>query len=244
MKSLREWIGNWAFSRLKTIAPPPPNAPTAPATTNPNAKVLLHVGCGHSTLHDIPLSGFQNNHWEEIRLDIDPSVQPDITGTMTDMKAVENAFADAIYSSHNIEHLYPHEVHIALQEFLRVLKPNGFAVITCPDLQSVCALVAEGKLLEEAYTSEVGAIAPLDILYGYRPALAKGKLFMAHRMGFTLSTLMAILKEAGFATIVGACRPEIFDLWVLASKSPRTPEEMQALSKDYLLPNYESPQGD
>lgn len=160
------------------------------------------------------------------------------------MKAVENAFADAIYSSHNIEHLYPHEVHIALQEFLRVLKPNGFAVITCPDLQSVCALVAEGKLLEEAYTSEVGAIAPLDILYGYRPALAKGKLFMAHRMGFTLSTLMTTLKEVGFPTIVGACRPDAFDLWVLASKSPRTPEEMQALSKDYLLPNYESPQGD
>ena len=244
MKFLREWIGNWAFSHLKTIAPPPPNAPTAPATTNPNAKVLLHVGCGHSTLHDIPLSGFQNNHWEEIRLDIDPSVQPDITGTMTDMKAVENAFADAIYSSHNIEHLYPHEVHIALQEFLRVLKPNGFAVITCPDVQAAAAMIAEDRMFDTAYESPAGSITPFDILYSYRPFVEKNPQWMAHHCGFTLSTLMATLQNAGFASVIGARRLAAFDLWVLASKSPRTPEEMQALSKDYLLPNYESPQGD
>ena len=36
---------------------------------------------------------------------------------------------DAILSSQNIEHLYPHEVALALKEFLRVLRPDGFAVI-------------------------------------------------------------------------------------------------------------------
>jgi len=69
-------------------------------------------------------------------LDIDPSVAPDIVGTMTDMSAVATASIDAIFSSHNIEHLYPHEVPIALAEFLRVLKDDGFAVVTCPDLRS------------------------------------------------------------------------------------------------------------
>jgi predicted SAM-dependent methyltransferase len=83
-----------------------------------------------------------------VRLDIDGSVEPDVLGTMTDMPAMADASVDAIFSSHNIEHLYPHEVPIALGEFLRVLKPDGFAIITCPDLQSVCALVAKGKLLE------------------------------------------------------------------------------------------------
>jgi hypothetical protein len=52
---------------------------------------------------------------------------------------------------------------VALQEFLRVPKPEGFAVITCPDLQSVCALVAEDKLTDAAYDSPAGPIAPLDI---------------------------------------------------------------------------------
>jgi len=45
--------------------------------------------------------------WKEIRLDIDPANAPDILGTMLDMPAVADGSVDAIYSSHNIEHLYP-----------------------------------------------------------------------------------------------------------------------------------------
>ena len=50
-------------------------------------------------------------------------------------------------SPHNIEHLYPHEVSLALAEFRRVLKPEGL-FDPCPDLQSVCNLVAEDKLTD------------------------------------------------------------------------------------------------
>ena len=108
-------------------------------------------------------------------MDIDPGVDPDIVGTMTDMAAVPTASVDAVFSSHNIEHLYSHEVPVALGEFIRVLRPDGFAVITCPDLQSVARLIAEDKLIETAYVSPAGPIAPLDIVYGYRPALAAGR---------------------------------------------------------------------
>ena len=95
-------------------------------------KTFLHVGCVPKR-KDKTTRGFATDLWQEIRLDIDPSVAPDITGTMTDMSAVPSASVDAIFSSHNIEHLYPHEVPVALAEFKRVLKPDGFAVITCPD---------------------------------------------------------------------------------------------------------------
>jgi len=134
-------------------------------------KTFLHVGCGPKR-KDQTTAGFAE--WNELRFDIDESVQPDLVGTMTDMSSVSSDSVDAIFSSHNIEHLYPHEVPVALSEFLRVLKPNGFAVITCPDLQAVCALVAEVKLTEPAYTSPAGPIAPLDILYGHRPPIGKG----------------------------------------------------------------------
>lgn len=86
-----------------------------------------------------------------------------------------------MFSSHNIEHLYPREVPVALAEFLRVLKPYGIAVITCPDLESVCALIAEDKLSEVAYTSPAGPIAPIEILYGLRSSMARGNLYMSHR---------------------------------------------------------------
>jgi ubiquinone/menaquinone biosynthesis C-methylase UbiE len=59
---------------------------------------------------------------------------------MTDMSAVETSSMDALYSSHNIEHVYAHEVPKALAEFKRVLRPDGFVIITCPDIQAICAL--------------------------------------------------------------------------------------------------------
>ena len=53
-------------------------------------------------------------------MDIDPAVQPDIIGTMTEMQAVVDASVDAVFSSHNIEHRRHHIGSIALTEFHRV----------------------------------------------------------------------------------------------------------------------------
>lgn len=192
-------------------------------------KTFLHVGCGPKR-KDKTTSGFNTPEWTELRLDIDESVNPDIVGSMTDMSAVPDASVDAIFSSHNIEHLYPHEVPVALAEFKRVLKPEGFVVITCPDLQSVCALIAEDKLTEPAYTSPAGPIAPLDILYGLRTALARGNLFMAHRCGFTQKVLAGTLQAAGFGSIVSKRREKAFELWALATMAPMGEEALRALA--------------
>lgn len=190
---------------------------------------FLHIGCGPKH-KDQTTRGFNTDGWQELRFDIDESVKPDITGTMTDMSAVADESVDAIFSSHNIEHLYPHEVPIALKEFLRVLKPDGFAVITCPDLQSVCKLVAEDKLTEPAYTAPAGPIAPLDILYGHRPPMARGNLYMAHRCGFTQRVLSGTLQASGFKRVASKARPTAFDLWAVASRSARSEDEMRALA--------------
>ena len=178
---------------------------------------FLHVGCGGQRQEDtLPI--FNDGNWDEIRLDIDPAAQPDFLGSMTDLSALAEASVDAIYSSHNIEHLYPHEVSIALREFLRVLRADGFMVVTCPDLQSVCSLVAQNRLTETIYVSPAGPIAPLDILYGHRKAIEQGQTGMAHRGGFTRDSLVAALQCAGFGTVSAICRAEHFDLWAFAAK--------------------------
>ena len=194
-------------------------------------KTFLHVGCGPKH-KDQTTRGFNSPDWTELRLDIDESVKPDVVGTMTDMSLVATGSVDALFSSHNIEHLYPHEVPQALSEFKRVLSPDGFVVITCPDLQSVAALVAEDRLTEPAYVSPAGPIAPLDILYGHRPAMAAGNLYMAHRCGFTQKVLQATLQAAGFAHVATMRRAApAFDLWAAASKSKRSEDEMRALAQ-------------
>ena len=176
----------------------------------------------------------QPEDWREIRLDIDPAVRPDIVASILDMSIVPDASVDAVYSSHNIEHLYPHEVPIALAEFLRVLKPTGFLLLTCPDLQSICRLVVEDKLDLPAYVSPAGPIAPHDVLYGHRPQLAAGNLFMAHRTGFTLKTLIDTMRAAGFRSMAGQQREDIFALWVMATKSPTPEEELRNLAKEHF----------
>ncbi len=184
-------------------------------------KTFLHVGCGSKNKeHTTP--EFNTDKWRELRLDINEAANPDIVGTMTEMSGVADSSVDAVFSSHNLEHLYAHDVPIALKEFLRVLKPDGYLVVTCPDLQSVCALVAEDKLTEAAYTSPAGPIAPIDILYGYRPALQQGNFFMAHRCGFTQRVLIETLQASGFAMVASIRKS--FDLWAVAVKN-RTSEE-------------------
>jgi len=196
-------------------------------------KTFLHVGCGLSRKSNTT-AAFAGPDWREVRLDINAEVEPDIIGTMTDLSAVEDASIDAVFSSHNIEHLYAHEVPVALAEFRRVLRPNGFLVTTCPDLQSVAALVAEDKLTDTAYMSPAGPIAPIDILFGYRPSLAQGNLFMAHRCGFTERVLRGTLAASGFQSVVSTRRIAAFDLWAVASVPQLTESEMRRLAGEHF----------
>ena len=189
---------------------------------------FLHIGCGPTTKAETT-RGFNTPAWDEVRLDIDPDVAPDIVASMTDMAAVPDGSMDALFSSHNLEHLYPAEVMLALPEFARVLKPDGFAVITCPDLQSVAARVAEGKLLEPAYDSPAGPISPIDIIYGHRPSMAKGNYYMAHRTGFTRDVLAQLLRECGFGAAIVRQRPAFFDLWAVATPAAVDTDRLRAL---------------
>ena len=162
--------------------------------------IFLHAGCGSATkAQTTPY--FASDSWREIRLDIDPGVQPDIVGSIVDLPGIADNAYDAVFSSHNIEHLYPYEVPVALQSFRRVLKRDGHLVLACPDLESVCAHVAAGRLLEPLYNSPAGPVAALDILYGYRAAIHANSVYMAHRCGFIASALRDALHGAGFGMV-------------------------------------------
>ena len=63
---------------------------------------FLHIGCGPKRKGQTT-RGFNTPAWNEIRLDIDASVAPDVIGTMTDLSAVADTSVDAIFSSHNID---------------------------------------------------------------------------------------------------------------------------------------------
>ncbi len=145
---------------------------------------VLHVGCGRQPLPD------WLGAYEEVRLDINPDVEPDVIASMVDMGEI-GPF-DAVYTTHTLEHLYPDEVAQALGEILRVLKPGGFAMIVVPDLEGVKATD------DVVYDSPAGPITGLDMIYGMGRMVASSR-YMAHHCGFVRDTLKQVIDSAGFS---------------------------------------------
>ncbi len=197
-------------------------------------KTFLHVGCGHHNKSN--LEGFNNDNWKEIRFDINKDVKPDIVGSLTNMKSVETASVDALYSSYNIDHIFPHQVPIALREFHRVLKEDGIVVIKCPDIQGVCEAIAQDKLLDPLYDSPAGPISPIDILFGNRKAIAEGNEYMAKKGGFTYSVLNGALYEAGFKARYGGRSRKGWELTLVAFKQEKSQEEIEKIASPFFLP--------
>lgn len=209
-----------ASAQIQQAAPPKPQVAGVDYLTMcpipPGPKTVLHVGCGAPNPKKLQAT-YRKADWRELRFDIDASVKPDIVGDMLDMQGVEDASVDAVFSSHNIEHLFAHQVPIALKEFHRVLKPGGHVLITCPDLQAIAALVAAGRLDEPAYMSPAGWISALDVIYGYGKAIARGNTFMAHKTGFTKGSLTKALTRSGLVNVECILGKE-FDLWACGVK--------------------------
>jgi predicted SAM-dependent methyltransferase len=196
-------------------------------------KTLLNVGCGWSNISQI--KGFNNDDWKEIRFDIDKNVNPDIEGTLTDMSLVETGSVDAIYSSYNLDHIYAHEIPIALKEFYRVINEDGFVFVRCPDIQTVCELIAQDKYLELLYESEMGPIYPIDVMYGNRWQIQNGNEYMAKKVGFTYSALNASFAEAGFKSRYGGRMPANGGELAIVAFKQKIPEEQIKQIADPLL---------
>jgi SAM-dependent methyltransferase len=182
-----------------------------------DCRLVLHVGCGaprEESLHD----RFRGSEWREVRLDIDPRAEPDIVADIADMRPVPSASVDAVWSSHNVEHVFAHQVPSVFAEFLRVLRPGGYALITTPDLQRAAERIASGRLEEPAYVSSAGPITPLDIVYGHASAISRGFKGMAHRTGYTAQTLRARLADAGFVDIQIRREKPNLSLWAEARR--------------------------
>ncbi|MGQ4275118.1 class I SAM-dependent methyltransferase [Terrihabitans sp. B22-R8] len=188
---------------------------------------VLNVGSGPYSpkkLHP----AFARAGWQEIRMDVDPGASPDLIGDITNSQdLVEAGSFDAVWCSHVLEHLHTHELPGALQEILRILKPDGFLLMNSPDLETVAELVLEHGLDHVAYRSPAGPISLLDIIYGHSASIARGKPYMAHNSGFTAERAGDQLIQAGFETAF-VRRGEYIDIWAVGLKS--------AAARDRILP--------
>jgi SAM-dependent methyltransferase len=216
-----------------------PSGNPSQASPPPLPKRVLSAGSGplpSRQLHRV----FRTDVWQEVRFDIDPQTKPDIVGSITDMsKLVPSQSFDSVWSSHCLEHLYAHEVPAALSEFRRILKADGFALISSPDIEAIAAMILEHGLDHVAYTSSLGPITPHDMLFGHAASIKRGRIFMAHNTGFTCSSLGQLLVDAGFPVVLA--KREAFALWALALMEDADKSSIQRELKGAGLDMFDDP---
>jgi SAM-dependent methyltransferase len=201
-------------------------------TAKRSRRIFLNAGCGSGD--DSRLPRFFRK-WQQLRVDVDPAMKPDLVASIADLSAISAGEVDAVWSAHCLEHLFAHQVPKALAEFRRVLCKNGFACIIVPDLQAIAEWIATDRLHETVYQSPAGPITAQDMLWGFGGAIAQGKTAMAHHCGFTPTPLLQYLTEAGFAEVV-LRRRSSFELAALALRKPSaTSEERKALMAELGL---------
>lgn len=199
-------------------------------------KQVLNAGSGprsNQYIHPV----FKTAGWRESRLDIDPQASPDVVASIVNMAAIPNDNFDAIWSSHSLEHLYAHEVPLALSEFARILKPDGFALITSPDLEAIASLILQNGVDQPAYVSPAGPITAHDMLFGHSESIARGNKFMAHKTGFTCASLGQLLVNAGFAVVL--VKRGDLDLWALALMQDANKSKIQQELRAFGLDMFE-----
>ncbi|MBW0173033.1 MAG: class I SAM-dependent methyltransferase [Vulcanococcus sp.] len=159
---------------------------------------VLNVG-GHSG--GIPLPGAYGT-FEHVLLGLNPDVGADLVLDVRELTSLEPQQFDAVYCSHNLEHVRQHEVPGVLAGFRHVLKPGGLAHIIVPDLQELMLVcVQQGIDLDGLlYESPMGPITPLDVLYGHGGIIAQsGQDGYAPRTGFSRRTLANVVEASGFS---------------------------------------------
>lgn len=114
----------------------------------------------------------------------------------------EDGSAEAVYSSHTLEHLYLDEAAAVLRDVQRVLRPDGVVRLALPDAEAMAReFLAASDDAEAArrFTWELNA-GPLEA--PSRRARAMAPLASGfHRWQPTWSLVRSMLEEAGFADV-------------------------------------------
>jgi len=142
-----------------------------------SAETGLHVGCGYNIIPEL-INCDRYNQSADVHLDA------------SDLNGFSDSSVDLIENHHMIEHLSFNEVEKALTEWTRVLKPEGYLITTCPDLNKTAKLWIEHQD-DEKNTDFRDYI--LKMIFGSQEHDG-----MFHKSGFNINILSNMLVNKGF----------------------------------------------
>ncbi len=181
--------------RVRSLVPP-----TLPPLANGEARKVLFLG--HASAHPQRLhSYFKQDGWAVTSMDSEPSLNPDIKGTLTELSTLSSGAYDAIWAQHLLQQFYMHQIGNGLREMFRIIKDGGFVFLSIPDAQLAASFLANNKYDTAIYTSPAGPINAMDILFGYHKFLTSGATHQGHKFAFTAESIGLAMRACGFTNV-------------------------------------------
>jgi predicted SAM-dependent methyltransferase len=140
--------------------------------------IRLHFGSGQTRLE-----GY-------INIDSVVSHATDLVMDIMDLDLPANT-VDEIYSSHMVEHLSSSEFNIALNNWLKVLKPGGLLTLRCPNFMYAVSCFSN--------TPEPECWKYVNMIFG--PTSQGPSPYNLHKNGFSARRLRSILEDHGFIVL-------------------------------------------
>lgn len=143
----------------------------------------LHLGSGNTRIQ-----GFCN-------IDGNPMLHCDLVSGLEKLKLNSNS-VDVIYASHVFEHIPRAETTTVLNEWRRVLRPDGRLYLCVPDVEALFKIYVEN--LSRYNTNEGRELVDLacDVAYG-----GQVDQYDFHFYGYSFVTLKALLESVGFESV-------------------------------------------
>lgn len=124
-------------------------------------------------------------------LDVLQRPEVDFIGNASNLQQFEDNSIEAIYASHVLEHFnhgWNNELLNTLNEWYRVLKPEGKLYISVPDLKIICWLFLHPNLMP------MEKLHLMRIMFG-----GQTDEYDVHKVGFDADILAIYLQEVGFS---------------------------------------------
>ena len=166
----------------------------------PAEGLRISLGCGRHTL----------NGW----FCIDAQPHPEATrplDLMCDVRKIPlpNACASEVMAIHLFEHLYRWECDDVIEEWKRLLRPQGKLIMEMPDLLKLCRNVLEGRTNGRRHPDQMG-------MWGLYGDPGHKDPLMVHRWAWTFSAIKPFLEAHGFTN----CKEERTE-WHLMGRDVR-----------------------
>jgi predicted SAM-dependent methyltransferase len=172
--------GHWDLRSGQAYYLPPTSKPLQRPGVKLGKKRIIDLGSGH------PEESYKTDEGEVLRVDIREDAKPDYRCDLRVLPFGSGEF-DIVYSSHTLEHFDRKDIPAVLDEWVRLLKPDGELRLLLPNIKWAAQHIMNDEI----------DIDVMNVLYG---AQTYDENF--HRCGFTPQIIEQLLAERGFKKFV------------------------------------------